>query len=67
MERDGKGDAVRSRTGAHASCDGRVEEVFAKAGRRDVILDNLRARPFAVELPFDEVRKIDFTDEPPIG
>jgi transcriptional antiterminator NusG len=61
-----KGDAVRIRTGAFASFNGRVEEVFDETARLNVIV-NVFARPTTVELPFDEVRKIDFRDEPPVG
>jgi transcriptional antiterminator NusG len=61
-----KGDAVRIRTGAFASFNGRVEEVFEETARLNVIV-NVFARETTVELRFDEVRKIDFRDEPPVG
>jgi transcriptional antiterminator NusG len=61
-----KGDAVRIKTGAFASFNGRVEEVFEQTARLNVIV-NVFARATNVELSFDEVRKIDLTDEPPIG
>ncbi|HZH91791.1 MAG TPA: KOW motif-containing protein [Pyrinomonadaceae bacterium] len=61
-----KGDAVRIRTGAFASFNGRVEEVFDETARLNVIV-NVFARETTVQLHFDEVRKIDFRDEPPVG
>ncbi|MCA1555553.1 MAG: hypothetical protein LC747_02575 [Acidobacteria bacterium] len=60
------GEQVRIRTGPFASFTGKVQEVSPEAGTLKVAV-NIFARTTPVELPFDEVQKIDFTDEPWTG
>ena len=52
--------------GPFASFAGRVEEVAGECGMLKVIV-NIFGRATPVELPSDEVRKIDFIDEPGTG
>ena len=57
-----EGDTVRIKAGAFAAFTGKVEEVKPYAGRLRVAV-NIYERAQAVELPFQDVEKITFTDD----
>jgi transcription antitermination factor NusG len=61
-----EGDMVRIKAGAFAAFTGKVEEVRLYAGRLRVAV-NIYGRVQAVELPFQDVEKITFTDESEAG